>query len=817
MGQFNIDNGYEESKGVIHIKGLPIDYRIDILTADKLFGAEKKVRVIYIIEGNCTAGTGADRLQLGKTDILLLNSGETCVLSIDKGSLAASVVLDYYDLCSILETASISFYVNSAEDAGQKYTELKIHMQRLLLAYASGRRSDRILEQGMLLILLEKLVKSFTKPVQIGEQGDNDTSSQIAQIIQYIHANFKINMSLNEIAERLYISPSWASRVFRKETGEHFASYVKNLRLDHAREELEHTDHSITRIAVDNGFSTPSALNRIFRDKYDITPTEYREKTAKAVRQEEKILTENKERVLRILDADRQLSIAEQENQISLQADVSQMETWDKWENRVLNVGPAHQLSSANLQKQVLFLANRLDVEYLRLWNIFSPKMMIVSDDRRADYNFSFIDEVLDFCVDNKLKVFIDLAQRKDVALASEKQEIFSYKGFTEFESEAAWLDALKNFLVHIRRRYHGNVVGNWVFELSFSLNDKPYFISEQYSNEEVWKRGYELIREIIPMARIAGPGLVSGTDKTSIVNNIREFLSFEHKPDIFTSIHFPYTVEGTAASNSIYQMNYKKTASRDYLQEEIVLIKEELDNIGFEGEFWVTDWGNSLANRNYVQDSCFRAAYIAENVLKIHEYADAMGIFYASDLINLFSDSRAVLSGSAGLLSRNGIAKPAYYIYRFLNRLGRYRILQTDNCIITAEHSGDIRILCFNYKALGPSYYLMEENSHRPDELDQLLVDLDPSCLEIDINFPEEEKIFVIRQKILNREKGSILDKWIGFDCSDKLSRSDMEYLERSSVPEIIAERMIPINRNIHISVKMQPNEIRLITITRE
>lgn len=281
--------------------------------------------------------------------------------------------------------------------------------------------------------------------------------------------------------------------------------------------------------------------------------------------------------------------------------------------------------------------------------------------------------------------------------------------------------------------------------------------------------------------------------------------------------MHFPYSPENTLGAISIYQKQYRKVTSRTFLSDEVLYIRKTLEENSFQGEYWITDWGNSLANRNYVQDSCFRAAFIAENVLRTQEHVGAMGIFYASDLINLFSDSNTVLSGSAGLLSRHGICKPAYYAYRFLSRLGKYRITQTENCIVTAEHTGDIRILCFNNKALGPKYYLAEENTYRPNELDSLFVNSDPLCMELILTYPDDEEIIVVRQKILNTVKGSILDKWISFDCAVNLTRSDMEYLEKTSMPEIIAERMVPVNRTLQISIKMEPNEIRLITITRE
>ena len=58
----------------------------------------------------------------------------------------------------------------------------------------------------------------------------------------------------------------------------------------------------------------------------------------------------------------------------------------------------------------------------------------------------------------------------------------------------------------------------------------------------------------------------------------------------------------------------------------------------------------------------------------------------------------------------------------------------QTEHCVVTQEGREEIRVLCFNGKALGPKYYLLEENAHQPDDLDALFVDLEPLELELTI-----------------------------------------------------------------------------------
>ena len=121
-----------------------------------------------------------------------------------------------------------------------------------------------------------------------------------------------------------------------------------------------------------------------------------------------------------------------------------------------------------------------------------------------------------------------------------------------------------------------------------------------------------------------------------------------------------------------IYQKKMTKMDNRDFLWEQADLISRVLSEHGFTGEYWVTDWGFSLANRNYVQDSCFRGTSILENVLKNHEGVDALGVFCASDILSAYGDASSVLSGISGLLSHTRIRTLAYYAYRLHHTFAR-------------------------------------------------------------------------------------------------------------------------------------------------
>ena len=215
----------------------------------------------------------------------------------------------------------------------------------------------------------------------------------VLRMIHYVHANYRTDLSLRTISDQLFISPSWASKIFLKGTGEHFLAYVKRIRLESAKHELEQTDHAVTQVAMDNGFSTPSAFNRDFKNAFGMTPKEHRSLYRK---RPETAMTKGQERnrLRQILEENQALSASDLKKQQVIHADTENMHVWKKSRNEVLNAGPAHALASASLQKQILFLTDRLGITYLRIWNVFSPRLMVLGN-APGQYNFTFLDEMI--------------------------------------------------------------------------------------------------------------------------------------------------------------------------------------------------------------------------------------------------------------------------------------------------------------------------------------------------------------------------------------------------------------------------------------
>lgn len=88
------------------------------------------------------------------------------------------------------------------------------------------------------------------------------------------------------------------------------------------------------------------------------------------------------------------------------------------------------------------------------------------------------------------------------------------------------------------------------------------------------------------------------------------------------------------------------------------------------------------------------------------------MALFQGSDRTSEYYDSHDMLYGGTGIITKDGILKPAGFAFDFLNRLLPYYIGKEENCILTTDGHGSYGILCHNAKKLNYNYYLSAEMS---------------------------------------------------------------------------------------------------------
>lgn len=113
-------------------------------------------------------------------------------------------------------------------------------------------------------------------------------TKQIRKVIEYVNKNYSDSaLSLLKVTqEEVYMNPDYLGKLFKKETGQKFSTFLFEKRMEIAKELMEDIDLSIAEIAYKTGFgSNPSYFSQMFRKETGYTPSEYREKIFKTNRE----------------------------------------------------------------------------------------------------------------------------------------------------------------------------------------------------------------------------------------------------------------------------------------------------------------------------------------------------------------------------------------------------------------------------------------------------------------------------------------------------------------------------------------------------
>ena len=123
--------------------------------------------------------------------------------------------------------------------------------------------------------MLEKAVKK--KELLQMETDVSDGSKHSVEIVKrYIKANYYKDISLNSLAEMVYLNTSYLSTIFKAETGCGINKYIKNIRMEKAKELLLTTNMKISDIGLSIGFKNDSYFVKTFRDHFGKTPEKMR-------------------------------------------------------------------------------------------------------------------------------------------------------------------------------------------------------------------------------------------------------------------------------------------------------------------------------------------------------------------------------------------------------------------------------------------------------------------------------------------------------------------------------------------------------------
>jgi two-component system response regulator YesN len=137
-------------------------------------------------------------------------------------------------------------------------------LQRLFIHYKVQDLTDYVNEQFRILTESITMVKTQTDHV-------------VRKVKAYIEKNYNTNITLDLMAEHLFISKFYLSRMFKKVAGITVWDYLTQVRLDRAKQLLISTNLKSYEIAADVGYENTSHFSSVFKKQVGISPSEFKQ------------------------------------------------------------------------------------------------------------------------------------------------------------------------------------------------------------------------------------------------------------------------------------------------------------------------------------------------------------------------------------------------------------------------------------------------------------------------------------------------------------------------------------------------------------
>jgi AraC-like DNA-binding protein len=171
------------------------------------------------------------------------------------------------------------------KDLSQQDAVLRVQPDELLKNYRDSSQSYLLLpekpnEQLLLLKFDELLLSLFSneKHRDLTDYFISLSQDRRYQMTRVMEENFAYNLKLDDFAQLCHMSLSSFKKSFKEYYDTTPAAWLQARKLEYARQQLLNTDLSIAQLTLECGFEDPSHFIRLFKQKFDLTPLQFRQR-----------------------------------------------------------------------------------------------------------------------------------------------------------------------------------------------------------------------------------------------------------------------------------------------------------------------------------------------------------------------------------------------------------------------------------------------------------------------------------------------------------------------------------------------------------
>ncbi|HEU5081341.1 MAG TPA: hypothetical protein VFT72_19170 [Opitutaceae bacterium] len=383
------------------------------------------------------------------------------------------------------------------------------------------------------------------------------------------------------------------------------------------------------------------------------------------------------------------------------------------WES-VLNVDQFRWLVRRDMQEQLELARRELGARHVRAVGMFDDEMRVYCSSPAAFMgyapqgprtNWQIVDYAMDSLLERGLQPMFTTSFVPS-ALAGGASTVFSTKAHTSPPKDwRAWEALVREGVSHAIERYSAEVVRGWYFEVWNEPNLAGWFWGGTREDFfRLWQVTHAAIKSVDSVLRVGGPSCARG----EWMEQLLEFGDAQDcRPDyVIGHIYNNDSPAEKALAPFEGAQIARNSTSPDHAIQVMRRQRARLAALGFTGELHWNEWGRSFHGVDPHRETPDEAAFIVRLLAEVSQEADAFAYWCLSDIYDQVGYGREAFHGGYGLLSLQGLRKPAYHAFQLLSRLGEERVAVAGdgidsfvNAIATPGRDGKYRVLIYAYE----------------------------------------------------------------------------------------------------------------------
>lgn len=242
-------------------------------------------KIVILLSGNVTYAVENQLYPLNPWDVLLVTHHCIHKAVIDRREYYQRIILyldgQYFDRC-LPEAHLMESFDRADKHSCYRFTpgeaerrELQDILNRYEALDGDGRPGSDTLRELVVMSLLVHVGRIVSRENAISGTPDGNCDDKIRKILSYINENFTQPLTVDMLAEQLFLSRYHFMRLFKSQTGSTVHAYIRQKRLLHAAR-LIRAGTPVIRAAEEAGFSDYSTFHRAFRETFGTAPGELR-------------------------------------------------------------------------------------------------------------------------------------------------------------------------------------------------------------------------------------------------------------------------------------------------------------------------------------------------------------------------------------------------------------------------------------------------------------------------------------------------------------------------------------------------------------